>query len=73
MTPSENFRALAKAERYAATKTALPRQRDMHERSAMAWDQMAESAEDTVAKSITNATARANGSHPPSGSHDWRR
>jgi hypothetical protein len=31
----------------------------MHERSAMVWDEMADAAEDTIAKAATNAAAKA--------------
>ena len=59
MTPSETYRTLASTERQAAAKTALPSRRAMHERSAMAWEQMADSAEDTAAKKAVNAAAKA--------------
>lgn len=61
MTPSETYRTLALTERKSAAKAALSSRRAMHERSAMAWDKMAHSAEDTVAKAAVNAAAKAGG------------
>ena len=58
MTPSESYRALAEAQRSAAAKATLASRREMHERSAMAWEQMADSAEDTARKSAVNAAAK---------------
>lgn len=59
MTTSANFRMLAEAERVSAARTTLPSRRDVHLRSAKAWEEMAERAEDTVAKAEENATANA--------------
>jgi hypothetical protein len=59
MTSAENYRALSAAQRDAAAKTDLLNRRIMHERAALAWDAMAEAAEDTVAKSAVNAAAKA--------------
>lgn len=59
MTPSETYRAHAAAQREAAAKTTLPNRRAMHERSAMAWDAMAEALEDTAEKALVNAAAKA--------------
>ena len=59
MTASEIYRANAAAQRDAAQKTPLPNRREMHVRSAMAWEAMAEGAEDTVAKAAVNAAAKA--------------
>ncbi|MEO6040904.1 MAG: hypothetical protein ABIP41_03305 [Croceibacterium sp.] len=57
MTPAESYRALAEAERDAAAKEVLPSRRAVHERSAEAWEEMAERAEDTVEKASVNAAA----------------
>ena len=73
MTPGSMYRANAQAQRTAATQTTLPSRREMHERSALAWEQMADAAEDTVAKAATNAAAKDAGERPQSGSHKgWR-
>ena len=73
MTPGSMYRANAQAQRTAATQTTLPSRREMHERSALAWEQMADAAEDTVAKAATNAAAKDAGGTPQSGSHKgWR-
>lgn len=63
MTTSENFRMLAQAERVSAARTTLPSRRDVHLRAAEAWEEMAERAEDTVAKAEENATANAAAKH----------
>lgn len=59
MTPGEYYRAQAKAEWEAATQATLPTRRAVHERSAKAWEEMAERAEDTAAKTAENAAAKA--------------
>jgi hypothetical protein len=58
MTPAEAFRANAAVQREAAAKTNLPNRREMHERSAAAWEIMAEANDDTVAKAAVNAAAK---------------
>lgn len=68
MTPGKMFRANAEAQRLAAAQTSLPSRREMRERSALAWDQMADSAEDTAAKATANAAAKDGGERPQSGS-----
>lgn len=68
MTPGETYRGNAETQRLAASQTSLPSRRDMHERSAMAWDQMADAAEDTATKASVNATAKVS-ERPQSGSH----
>ena len=74
MTPAEMYRANAEAQRLAAAQTSLPSRREMHERSALAWEQMADSAEDTAAKASVNAAAKDSGQRPLSGSHNgWHR
>jgi hypothetical protein len=59
MTPIETYRANAAAQRAAAQKTNLPNRRAMHERSAMTWDAMADSAEDTAGRALVNEAAKA--------------
>ena len=59
MTSGETYRAQAEVERKAAAAATLPSRRVMHERSAMAWEQMAEQAEDTAVKAAVNAAAKA--------------
>ena len=73
MTLAESFRALAEAQRTAAAGTRLPSRREMHERSAMAWDEKASAAEDTAEKTAANAIAKAKGDVPqPALRHDNR-
>ena len=64
MTLAESYRALAEAQRTAAAGTRLPSRREMHERSATAWEEKAEAAEDTAIKTSANAIAKANGDLP---------
>jgi len=59
MSLSETYRANAAVERAAAAKTNLPNRKAMHERSALTWETMAMSAEDTVERSAVNAAAKA--------------
>ena len=59
MTSAQIYRINAAAQRAAAAATNLPNRREMHERSAMAWDTMAEAVEDTVAKAAVNAAAKS--------------
>lgn len=59
MTPAETYRANAAAQREAADKTTLANRREMHERSASTWDAMAEATEDTAARAVVNASAKA--------------
>ncbi|WP_380878212.1 hypothetical protein ACFB49_16060 [Sphingomonas sp. DBB INV C78] len=61
MSLIESYRAQAAAQREAAAKTNLPNRRLMHERSAMTWEAMAASAEDTVARTRVNEAAKALG------------
>ena len=53
------FRANAAKERAAASLETLRNRREMHERSAMRWDDMAQSVEEHEQLTITNAAARA--------------
>ena len=64
MTLAESYRVLAEAQRTAADGTGLPSRREMHERSTMAWEGMADRAEDTATKASVNAIAKANGDLP---------
>jgi hypothetical protein len=59
MTLAQTYRANAAAERAAAAKTTLENRRAMHERSAMTWEAMAISAEDTIERTRVNAAAKA--------------
>ncbi len=59
MTPAETYRANATAQREAAEKTTLANRRAMHERSASTWDAMAEATEETAARAVVNASAKA--------------
>ncbi len=59
MTNIEIYRANAAAQRAAADKTNLPNRREMHERSALTWEAMADSAADTVARASVNEAAKA--------------
>ncbi|MES3151777.1 hypothetical protein [Sphingomonas faeni] len=59
MTPAETYRANAAAQREAAAKTTLANRREMHERSASTWEAMAEAIEDTAARAVVNAAAKA--------------
>ena len=61
MIPAESFRSLAEAERLAAAQTELPSRQEMHERSAMAWEEKARAAQETAAMASANAIAKANG------------
>ncbi|MET3759924.1 hypothetical protein [Sphingomonas sp. UYEF23] len=61
MTPSETYRANAAAQREAAQKTTLTNRREMHERSAYAWEAMAEANEATAARAVVNAAAKLAG------------
>jgi hypothetical protein len=58
MTVIETYRANAAAQRAAAANTNLPNRRDMHERSALTWDTMARSAEETVGRAEVNLAAK---------------
>lgn len=61
MTPAQTYRAQAAIERHAAATTSLPNRRAMHERAAMAWEEMADRAEDTAIKAAANAAAKVGG------------
>lgn len=53
------FRANAAKERAAAADQKLTNRQEMHERSAMMWDEMAQRLEDTQQLAIVNAEAKA--------------
>ena len=53
------FRANAAKERAAAADQKLTNRQEMHERSAMMWDEMAQRLEDTEQLAIVNAEAKA--------------
>ena len=54
MTVIETYLANAAAQRAAAANTNLPNRREMHERSALTWETMARSAEETVGRAAVN-------------------
>jgi len=58
MTNAEQYRAQAAAQRTLAAQSDLPNRRLMHEHSAMMWDEMARSAEDTIERTLVNAAAK---------------
>jgi hypothetical protein len=53
------FRGNANRQRAAASEESLANRRELHERSAMAWDEMAQALEDTAQLAIVNAAAKA--------------
>jgi hypothetical protein len=53
------FRANAAKERAAASGQYLTNRQEMHERSALMWDEMAQRLEDTEQLAIVNAEAKA--------------
>jgi hypothetical protein len=59
MTNAEQYRTQAAAQRALAAKSDLPNRRLMHERSAQMWDEMAQSAEDTIERTLVNAAAKS--------------
>lgn len=59
MSTAEQYRAQAAAQRALAEKSNLANRRILHERSAMMWDEMAASAEDTIERAQVNAASRA--------------
>ncbi|MBA2934504.1 hypothetical protein HZF05_10385 [Sphingomonas sp. CGMCC 1.13654] len=59
MSNAEQYRAQAAAQRALAEKSDLANRRAMHERSAIMWDEMAASAEDTIERALVNAASRA--------------
>jgi hypothetical protein len=58
MTNADQYRAQAAAQRTLAAKTDLPNRRLMHERSALMWDEMAQSAQDNLERTLVNAAAK---------------
>lgn len=59
MTTIELYLANAAAQRAAAENTNLPNRREMHERSAVAWETMARAAADTQGRAAVNRAAKA--------------
>ncbi|MGY4397556.1 hypothetical protein ACVWZA_002750 [Sphingomonas sp. UYAg733] len=59
MTMIDTYRANAAAQRDAAEKTNLLNRREMHERSALTWETMAISAEETAGRALVNLAAKA--------------
>ncbi len=59
MSNAEHYRAQAATQRALAAKSDLANRRLLHERSAMMWDEMAVSAEDTIERAQINAASRA--------------
>ncbi|WP_380871746.1 hypothetical protein ACFB49_27000 [Sphingomonas sp. DBB INV C78] len=59
MSLIESYRAQAAAQREAAARTNLPNRRMLHERSALTWEAMAASAEDTAQRAEVNEAAKA--------------
>jgi phosphotransferase system HPr-like phosphotransfer protein len=53
------FRGNANQQRAAASGESLANRRQLHERSAMAWDEMAQALEDTAELTKVNAVAKA--------------
>ena len=53
------FRANANRQRAAASEETLGNRREQHDRSAMAWDEMAQALEDTAQLATVNAAAKA--------------
>jgi hypothetical protein len=53
------YRANAGRERDAASLEALTNRQEMHERSALVWEEMAQRLEDTELLAVRNATAKA--------------
>jgi hypothetical protein len=59
MSIAATFRANATKERVAASQESLPNRRAMHERSAMQWDEMAQTVEEHDRLASENAAAKA--------------
>jgi len=55
---SKIYLASAARERAAASKTALPNRRAMHERSAEVWEEMARNADATAVMAQVNFQAK---------------
>ena len=58
MTVIELYRANAALQRDAARQTNLTNRREIHERSAMLWEAMANAAEALAKKGLLNAAAK---------------
>jgi hypothetical protein len=59
MSTADIYRTNADNQRAAAAAATLANRCEMHERSAMAWDEMAQSLEDTAKLAVVNAAAKA--------------
>jgi len=59
MTNAQQYRAQAAAQRALADASDLPNRRQLLERSAVMWDEMAQLAEDTIERSLINAASKA--------------
>jgi hypothetical protein len=59
MSIATDFRANAAKERAAALAETLPNRREMRERAAMRWDEMAQTVEEHDQLTIKNAAAKA--------------
>ena len=59
MSIAADFRANAAKERAAALQETLPNRREMHERAAMRWDEMAQTIEEHDRLTVRNAAAKA--------------
>ena len=59
MTQSDIYSANAAAQRTAAQATQLANRREMHLRSAEAWDAMAAAVRDTAKRALVNEAAKA--------------
>ena len=58
MSAPTNYRAAAQASRAAGLQELLPNRRELHERSATLWDEMAERAEQYDQRAAERETAR---------------
>lgn len=59
MTLIDTYLANAAAQRAAGETTNLPNRREMHERSAVVWEAMARSVEETQGRAAVNLAAKA--------------
>ena len=58
-TTAKIYRQNAAKERAAASNQQLANRQEMHERSALVWDEMAQRLEDTEQLAVVNAVAKA--------------
>lgn len=64
LSAADTYRQNAAAERIAASKQNLPHRRQIHERSAERWEEMARAAEETERRAATNAADKLVRAHP---------